>query len=116
MTNRTNQKREPFYGMPPEARAELAAKVQQHYREGLALIAAFINQPDDEEGGRVVVETDRDFLDRYGYPPEWDEEEPQPRAHPTSGTVIEAMLRDTACSSDEMDAGLFDHMRADGID
>lgn len=114
MTNRTNQKREPFYWMPPEARAELAAKVQQHYRDGLARIAAFINQPDDDEqGGPVVVETDRDFLDRYGYPAEWDKEERQPPQRPHPAGVIEAMLRDTACSSDEMDAGLFEGLSDD---
>jgi hypothetical protein len=58
--------------------------------------------------------TDREFLDLYGYPASWDDEEPQPR--PAPGAVAEAMLRDAAGSSDEMDTGLFDHVRTDGID
>ncbi|MFM0593978.1 hypothetical protein [Paraburkholderia dilworthii] len=52
--------------------------------------------------------TDRDFLNTYGYPASWDDEEPQPRPRPAPAGAIEAMLRDTAGSSDELDAGLFD--------
>jgi hypothetical protein len=44
--------------------------------------------------------TDRDFLNTYGYPSSWDDEEPQPR--PAPAALAEAMLRDTACSSDEL--------------
>ncbi|MBF3831143.1 hypothetical protein [Burkholderia pseudomallei] len=73
----------------------------------------FINQPDDEEGGPVVIETDRDFRDRHGYPAEWDVEVPQPRRRPNPTGVVEAMLRDTACSSDEMDSGLFEGLSDD---
>jgi len=46
--------------------------------------------------------TDREFLDLYGYPASWDDEEPQPRQRPTPSAVAEAMLRDPTGSSDEL--------------
>ncbi|OBR53706.1 hypothetical protein [Paraburkholderia tropica] len=46
--------------------------------------------------------------DLYGYPAAWDHEVLQPRKHPDPAGMVEASLRDTACSSDEMDTGLFE--------
>ena len=54
------------------------------------------------EATRRMSMTDRDFLNTYGYPASWDDEEPQPRQRPTPAAVAEVMLRDTACSSDEL--------------
>ncbi len=108
MTDRTIQaNREPFKRLTPEARAPIVAAVEKVFDQAKATIVAFIMQPDDEEHGPVVVDTDRDFLEQHGYPRSWDEEAPQPRQRPTPGAVDEAMLRDTARSSDEM-AGLLD--------
>lgn len=104
MTNRTNKTRPAFTWLPAEARA----KIEQRFDEAKATLAAFINQADlDEDAGHM---TDRDFLNTYGYPASWDSEVPQPRVRPTPAAVAEAMLRDTAGSSDEMDAGLFDSL------
>ncbi|HDR9169552.1 TPA: hypothetical protein QDB40_003549 [Burkholderia vietnamiensis] len=102
--------RDPFKRMTPEARAAIVAAVEQVFDQAKATIAAFILQPDDdEEPGSVIVDTDRDFRDCYGYPASWDHEEvSQPRQRPTPGAMAEAMLRDTARSSDEMDEGLFE--------
>ncbi|MEX3582025.1 MAG: hypothetical protein VB137_04185, partial [Burkholderia sp.] len=63
-----------------------------------ATITAFINQADCDDGD----ETDHDFMNRYGYPRSWDDEVPQPHQRPTPAGAIEAMLRGTACSSDEL--------------
>ncbi|PJO21634.1 hypothetical protein [Burkholderia glumae] len=108
----TTTTRAPFYWMRPAERTTLACTTEQAFEEAKSTVAAFINQWDRDDGRM----TDRDFLDRYGYPASWDNEVPQPRVRPTPAGVAEAMLRGTACSSDEMDAGLFDHIRADGID
>lgn len=109
MTDRTIQaNREPFKRLTPEARAVIVAAVEKVFDQAKATIVAYILQPDDEEPGPVIVDTDRDFRDRNGYPAAWDHEEvTQPRQRPTPGAVDEAMLRDTARSSDEM-AGLLD--------
>ncbi|WP_205183716.1 hypothetical protein [Burkholderia sp. LMG 13014] len=77
-----------------------------HMKRLAPRVAAFMLQPDDEEYGPVIVDTDRDFRDQNGYPASWDE--PQPRQRPTASAVAEAMLRDTAGSSDELDASLFE--------
>ncbi|HDR8945458.1 TPA: hypothetical protein QDA71_002451 [Burkholderia vietnamiensis] len=69
------------------------------------------NQADRDDA--VVHMTDRDFLNTYGYPASWDREVTQPRQRPNPTGVVEAMLRDTACSSDEMDAGLFEGLSDD---
>jgi hypothetical protein len=104
MTNQTNRAtRVAFNWLPAEARAALVAEVERAFDEAKATIAAFINQADCDDD-----ETDRDFMNRYGYPRSWDDEEPQPRQRPTPAALAEAMLRGTACSSDEMDAGLFE--------
>lgn len=118
MTSTTQQNMPGFRnGMTPEAYAALAAKVEQHYRDGLALLAAFFSQPDDVECEPVDDDvdhmTERDFLNLYGYPRSWDEEERQPPQRPNPTGVVEAMLRDTACSSDEMDSGLFEGLSDD---
>ncbi len=108
MTNRNAQAdRDPFKRMTPEARAAIVAAVEQVFDQAKATIAAFILQPDD---GPVVVDTDREFRDQHGYPAAWDADVPPLRQRPTPGAVAEAR------SSDEMDAGLFDHMRAHNID
>ena len=104
MTNTTA--RAPFYWMRPADRTTLARTTEQAFEEAKATVTAFINQTDRDDGRM----TDRDFLDRYGYPASWDNEVPQPRQRPTPAAVAEAMLRCTAGSSDEMDAGLFDHL------
>ncbi|WP_186264230.1 hypothetical protein [Burkholderia gladioli] len=88
MTNTTA--RAPFYWMRPAERATLAHTTEQAFEEAKSTVAAFINQ--------------------------WDRDVPQPRQRPTPAAVAEAMLRDAAGSSDELDAGLFDHIRADDID
>ncbi|RQT04341.1 hypothetical protein [Burkholderia contaminans] len=103
MTKNTN--RNAFYWMAPKARAALVAEVERTFDEAKATVTAFINQAGLDDDGHL---TDRDFLDRYGYPASWDNEVPQPRQRPTPAAVVEAMLRDTAGSSDEMDAGLFE--------
>ncbi|MGF6570109.1 hypothetical protein [Paraburkholderia fungorum] len=71
-----------------------------HMKRLAPRVAAFMLQPDDEEYGPVIVDTDRDFRDQNGYPASWDE--PQPRQRPTPSAVVEAMLRDPAGSSDEL--------------
>jgi len=103
MTKNTN--RNAFYWMAPKARAALVAEVERTFDEAKATVTAFINQAGLDDDGHL---TDRDFLDRYGYPRSWDNEVPQPRVRPTPAAVAEAMLRDAAGSSDEMDAGLFE--------
>ncbi|WP_176322293.1 hypothetical protein [Burkholderia vietnamiensis] len=112
MSNRNAQAdRDPFKRMTPEARAAIVAAVEQVFNQAKATIVAFILQPDDdEEPGPVIVDTDREFRDQHGYPRSWDSEIPQPRQRPDPAAVAEAMLRDTATSSDEMDAGLFDSL------
>lgn len=62
MTNRnTHADRDPFKRMTPEVRAAIVAAVEQVFDQAKATIAAFILQPDDdEEPGRVIVDTDRD--------------------------------------------------------
>ncbi|WP_343663232.1 hypothetical protein [Paraburkholderia tropica] len=124
MTNRNAQAdRDPFKRMTPEARAAIVAAVEQVFDQAKATIAAFILQPDDDEepgpviydAGRVFEELDaenvmseHDFLIMFGYPASWDAEAPQPRKRLDPTAMIEAMLRDSACSSDEMDEGLFE--------
>lgn len=104
--NRTVQAdRDPFKRMTPEARAAIVAAVDHVFEHAKATFVAWINQPDDEEHGPVIYEADRDFRDCYGYPAAWDNEAPQPRKRLDPAGMIEAMLRDTACSSDE---GLFE--------
>ncbi|OLL33689.1 hypothetical protein BTH42_00495 [Burkholderia sp. SRS-W-2-2016] len=93
-----NTARTAFAWLPAEARAALVAEVERTFDEAKATIAAFINQADCDDGD----ETDRDFMNRYGYPRSWDDEVPQPRQRPTPAGAIEAMLRSTACSSDEL--------------
>ncbi|WP_186020501.1 hypothetical protein [Burkholderia gladioli] len=107
MTNHNTQAdRDPFKRMSPEARAAIQAAVDHVYAQACATLTAFMLQPDDDEPAPMIVD---DHRDRYGYPAEWDQEVPQPRKRPDPAGMIEAMLRDTACSSDEMDdAGLFD--------
>ncbi|MDR8731352.1 hypothetical protein [Burkholderia pseudomultivorans] len=102
MTNTTA--RAPFYWMRPAERTTLARTTEQAFEEAKSTVAAFIHQTDRDDGRM----TERDFLDRYGYPASWDNEVPQPRQRPTPAAVAEAMLRCTAGSSDEMDAGLFE--------
>lgn len=108
MTKNTN--RNAFYWMAPKARAALVAEVERTFDEAKATVAALINRAGIDDDGHM---NDRDFLDRYGYPASWDHEVPQPRQRPTPAGVTEAMLRDTACSSDEMDAGLFEGLSDD---
>lgn len=88
MTNTTA--RAPFYWMRPAERTTLARTTEQAFEEAKSTVAAFIIQRDREV--------------------------PQPLRSPTPAAVIEMTLRDTAGSSDELDAGLFDHIRADDID
>ncbi|MDR5646294.1 MULTISPECIES: hypothetical protein [Burkholderia] len=121
-TSRTkNTTRPAFAWLPAEARAALVAEVERTFDEAKATVAAYTNQPDlDDEPQQPAIDddcmTDRDFRDCYGYPASWDDEVPKPRSNPDAAGLIEGMLRDAACSSDELDGGLFDHMRADGID
>lgn len=105
MTKNTN--RNAFYWMAPKARAALVAEVERTFDEAKATVAALINRAGIDDDGHM---TDREHIDRYGYPASWDHEMPQPRVRPTSAAVVEAMLREVAGSSDEMDAGLFDHL------
>ena len=100
-----NTTRPAFAWLPAEARAALVAEVERTFDEAKATVAALINRAGLDDDGHM---NDRDFLDRYGYPASWDHEVPQPRQRPTPAGVTEAMLRGTACSSDEMDAGLFE--------
>jgi hypothetical protein len=69
------------------------------------------NQADRDDA--VAHMTYRDVLNTYGYPASWDREVPQSRQRPNPTGVVEAMLRDTARSSDEMDVGLFEGMSDD---
>ncbi|MDN4573661.1 hypothetical protein DBB29_08745 [Pandoraea cepalis] len=104
MTNRNTQAdREPFKRMNPESRAVIQSAVDQVY--ACAMLTAFMLQPDDEEPAPMIVD---DHRDRYGYPADWDHEVPQSRKRLDPAGTIEAMLRDTACSSDELDTGLFE--------
>ncbi|MCA8224833.1 hypothetical protein LGM69_25490 [Burkholderia multivorans] len=97
-----NTTRPAFAWLPAEERAALVAEVERAFDKAKATITAFINQADCDDDD----ETDRDFMNRYGYPRSWDDEGPRPCPAPAG--AIEAMLRDPACSSDEMDAGLFE--------
>lgn len=105
-----NTTRPAFAWLPVEARAALVAEVERTFDEAKATVTAYINQAGLDDDGHL---TDRDFLNTYGYPASWDNEVPQPRQRPTPAAVAEAMLRDTACSSDEMDAGIFEGLSDD---
>ncbi|MBR7945389.1 hypothetical protein [Burkholderia cenocepacia] len=118
MTNDTT--RDAFHRMNPEARAAIVAAAEQVFSDAKATLAAFVNGADlddEREPLQPTIDegymTDRDFLDRYGYPASWDNEVPQPRSRPMPAAVAETMLRDTAGSSDELDAGLFEGLGDD---